>query len=121
MYSGCRNASILDDMEPSTVLHLLKEQFPKSYWFFENAVKSENSRSKRAKNLIECLSYFMDHGDILNCVYGKKRVLESGKEHRIKRTENQKREGGLYFCHGCLCGIFSSHFDIVFRLIWNLI
>lgn len=92
LYSGCRNASILEDMEPSTVLHQLKEQFPKSYWIFENAVKSENSRSKRAKNLIECLSYFMDHGDILNCVYGKKRVLESGKEHRIKRTENQKRE-----------------------------
>lgn len=80
-------------MEPSTVLHLLKEQFPKFYWFFENAVKSGKSRSERAKNLIDCLSIFMDNSHILNCVYGKKRMNGSGKEHRIKSTEIQKREG----------------------------
>lgn len=92
LYNGCRNTSILEDMEPSTVLHLLKEQFPKFYWFFENAVKSGKSRSERAKNLIDCLSIFMDNSHILNCVYGKKRMNGSGKEHRIKSTEIQKRE-----------------------------
>lgn len=92
LYNDCRITSALEDMEPSIVLHLLKEQFPKFYWFFENAVKSGNSRSEQAKNLMESLSLFMDKSGILNCVSGKKGTRETRDEHRIKSSEIIKRE-----------------------------